>query len=143
PKLAESMDLFNDAMRYNNVVGRPLTETAILVTAREIDQAYEWNSHENTARMIGVDPKVIDVIKNGKDANSKEFKALGEKERMIIEWGRALLTGNHQISPELFGRMVAMFGKQGMYEVTSVMSDYLFAGVLLHAVNQQRTADFK
>ena len=59
PKLAESMNLFNEAMRYKNVVGRPLTETAILVAARELDQAYEWNSHENTARMIGVDPKVI------------------------------------------------------------------------------------
>src|SRR5262249_25411344 len=104
---------------------------------------YEWNSHENTARMIGVDPKVIDVIKNGKATTSKEFKALDEKSRMIIEWGRALLTGTHQISPDLFNRMVAMYGKNGMYEVTSVISDYLFAAVILTAVDQHRLPDFK
>jgi len=142
PKLAEAMDLFNDHVRYKNAVGRPLTETAILVTAREMDQAYEWNSHEATARMVGVDPKVIDVIKNQKEAASKEFKALGDKERLIIEWGRATFR-EHRISPELYTRMVATFGKEGMYEVTSLMSDYLFAAVLLHAVDQHRVPDFK
>jgi 4-carboxymuconolactone decarboxylase len=138
PHIAESMNLFNEHLRYKNLVGRPLTETAILVTAREIDQAYEWNSHEATARMVGVDPKVIDVIKNFKDA-----KALPERERAIVDWGRALFRGNHQIGSAQFAAMVKIFGRNGMYEVTSVMSDYLFAGIILHAANQQRLPDFK
>jgi 4-carboxymuconolactone decarboxylase len=102
-----------------------------------MDQAYEWNSHENTARMIGVDPKVIDVIKNFKDA-----KSLPEKERMVIEWGRTLFR-EHTVKPELFQRMVGVFGQKGMYEVTSLMSDYMFAAVLLHAVDQHKTPDAK
>ena len=142
PKLAESMHLFNEYVRYKNTVGRQLSETAILVAAREMDQAYEWNSHENTAHMIGVDAKAIEVIKNGKEMGSKEFKALGEKERMVIEWGRTLFR-EHTVKPEIFQRMVAMFGDKGMYEVTSLMSDYMFAGLLLTAVDQHKMPDAK
>ena len=45
-------------------MGRALSELAILATAREHDQPYEWSLHEMEAIAVGFDPAVIDVVRN-------------------------------------------------------------------------------
>src|SRR5262249_8528475 len=43
-------------VRWENKVGRALSELAILATAREHDQPYEWSLHEMEAIAVGLDP---------------------------------------------------------------------------------------
>jgi len=50
-------------VRWENKVGRTLSELAILATAREHDQPYEWSLHEMEAIAVGLDPAVIDVVR--------------------------------------------------------------------------------
>ena len=66
-----------------------------------------------------------------------------EKEATAIEFGRALLRGNRQVPPELFAKMVALFGERGTIEITMVMGDYAMTAMLLNAVNQQLPADWE
>jgi len=48
PKVAQAMDILNQYVRYDSVIGRRYIEVAILVAAREFDQQIP---SERTARM--------------------------------------------------------------------------------------------
>jgi hypothetical protein len=50
-------------VRWDSPLGRQLTELAIITTAREHDQPYEWSLHEMEAVAVGLAPAVIDVVR--------------------------------------------------------------------------------
>src|ERR1700688_3089013 len=80
PGVAEPLRQLNNYLRRDgSVLGKPVTEVAILVAAREFEQQYVWSSHEPTALHVGVGQPVIDAIKYGKDVSG-----LGEKEAVVI-----------------------------------------------------------
>ncbi len=53
PKVAQAMDILNQYLRYDSIIGRRYIEVAILVAAREFDQQYEWTFHEKAALSEG------------------------------------------------------------------------------------------
>jgi 4-carboxymuconolactone decarboxylase len=128
---AESYDELNQILRKANVIGPQFFEISTLVPAREFNQQYEWTGHEIGAQRAGVDQKVIDVIKY-----DRPVTGLPEKEATTIEFGRAMLRGNRQVPPELFAKMVALFGHRGTIEITMVMGDYAMTAMVLNAVDQ-------
>ncbi len=73
----------SEYLRYESDLGRRLTELAILVTAREMDQQFEWTVHEGVALQEGLEPAIIDVVRL-----RKPLTGLGEKEASIIRLGR-------------------------------------------------------
>jgi 4-carboxymuconolactone decarboxylase len=133
---AEPYDRLNQVLRSANVIGPQFFEISTLVPAREFNQQYEWTAHELGARRAGVAQEVIDVIKLDRPTSG-----LPEREATAIEFGRAMLRGNRQISPELFAKMVSLFGQRGTIEITMVMGDYAMTAMLLNAVNQQLPPD--
>ena len=135
---AEPYDRLNQLLRSANVIGPQFFEISTLVPAREFNQQYEWTAHERGARRVGVAEEVIDVIKH-----DRATSGLPEKEATAIEFGRALLRGNRQVPPELFAKMVSLFGERGTIEITMVMGDYAMTAMLLNAVNQQLPADWE
>lgn len=137
PKVADGMDLINQYLRYNSVLGRRNTETAILVAAREMDQAYEWAAHEVAAKREGVPQEAIDVI-----ASDKDIVGLPEAETVIIRYGRQLFR-YHDLDSQTWSDAVRLFGEQGALEISAVMGDYAMAGMMLNAVNHQIPADRK
>ena len=132
PAAAEPYDRLNQLLRSQNVIGPQFFEISTLVPAREFNQQYEWTAHELGARRVGVAQEVIDVIKD-----DRPTAGLPEKEATAIEFGRAMLRGDRQVPPELFAKMVALFGERGTIEITMVMGDYAMTAMLLNAVNQQ------
>ena len=52
-----------------------------------------------------------------------------------------MLRGNRQVSPELFAKMVSLFGARGTIEITMVMGDYAMTAMVLNAVDQQLPPD--
>jgi 4-carboxymuconolactone decarboxylase len=135
---AEPYDRLNQLLRSANVIGPQFFEISTLVPAREFNQQYEWTAHERGARRVGVADEVIDVIKHDRSTSG-----LPEKEATAIEFGRAMLRGNRQVPPELFAKMVSLFGERGTIEITMVMGDYAMTAMLLNAVNQQLPADWE
>jgi 4-carboxymuconolactone decarboxylase len=135
---AEPYDRLNQLLRSANVIGPQLFEISTLVPAREFNQQYEWTAHERGARRVGVAEDIIDVIKH-----DRATSGLPEKEATAIEFGRALLRGNRQVPPELFAKMVSLFGERGTIEITMVMGDYAMTAMLLNAVNQQLPSDWE
>src|ERR1700734_3870760 len=67
PKVAESIQMLNQYLRFHGLLKPRDFEVAILVVAREFDQQYEWSGHEMGARAAKVPDAVIDAIKFSKD----------------------------------------------------------------------------
>jgi 4-carboxymuconolactone decarboxylase len=128
---SEPYDRLNQLLR-KTVVGSQLFEICTLVPAREFDQPYEWSAHEVGAQRAGVDQQVIDAIKF-----DRPVAGLPEREATVIEFGRALLRGDHQVPPALFAKMVSLFGRQGTVEIVMIMGDYTMTAMLLNAVDQR------
>ena len=138
PRVADGMDLINNYLRYESSIGRALTETAILVLAREMRSQYEWASHEPLARDEGVPQAVIDAI-----AHNRSTDSLPDDYALVIRYGREIFR-DHQLSSATWAEAVSLFGQQGALEVGAIMADYAMAAVILHAVDQhippERTA---
>jgi 4-carboxymuconolactone decarboxylase len=130
PKAAEPIHLLNQVLR-KTVVGPRFFELSALIAAREFDQQYEWSGHEPAALRAGLEQPVIDVVKF-----NRETTGLAEKDATVIHLGRAIFR-DHKVSPELWARAEALFGRQGAVEITMIMGDYVMAAVFLIAVDQQ------
>jgi len=130
PKIAEGFAVINDYLRYNGALSPRHTEVAILVAAWEIEQAYEWTSHEPAALRYGAPQAVIDTIKYDRAPVN-----LSPEETLIIKFGRQLLR-DHKLDSALYAEAVEMFGRKGVLELATVMGDYVMAGIVLTAVDQ-------
>ena len=112
-------------------VGPRVFQLAVLIAAREIDQQYEWSSHEPAGLRQGLEQSVIDVVKYGRDV-----AGLAEKDATMITFGRTLLR-EHRVGSELWAKMVSLFGRQHTVDIMSIMGDYTRVGIMLNAVDQQ------
>ena len=111
-------------------VGPRYFQLAVLITAREIDQQYEWSSHELAGRRQGLEQSVIDVVKYNRDV-----AGLSDKDATLITFGRALFR-EHRVSSELWAKMVGHFGRQRTVQIMMIMGDYFRVGFMLNAVDQ-------
>src|SRR5216684_3416635 len=111
-------------------VGPRYFQLAVLITAREIDQQYEWSAHEPAGRRQGLEQAVIDVVKYNRDV-----AALSDKDATLITFGRALFR-EHRVSSELWEKMVSHFGRQHTVQIMMIMGDYFRVGFMLNAIDQ-------
>jgi len=125
------------AVRWESPLGRALTELAILTSAREHDQPYEWSLHELEGIAVGLNPSVIDVVRN-----RKPLAGLGEKESIVIQMGREIF-GRHELSSDTFARAMKIFGEKNLVDIVSLMADYAGTATRLTAVNQQMPPGWK
>ena len=130
PGAAKPIHELNQYLR-TTVVGARYFELSALVAAREFDQQYEWSGHEPAGRRAGLDAAVIDAVKFNRDV-----AGLPEKDATVIRLGRALLR-EHKVSPALWAKTVELFGRQGAVEIATIIGDYVMAGIMLTAVDQQ------
>ena len=123
-------------VRWENKVGRALSELAILATAREHDQPYEWSLHEMEAVAVGLDPAVIDAVRN-----KKALTGIGETEAAIIQLARDI--GRHKVSADTYARALKTFGQSNLVDVVSLMGQYAATATRLSAFNQQMPPGWK
>lgn len=135
PALAETAGLVMGNLGKQGVLGKRLTEIAILVTAREMNQQFIWTAHEIPAAQNGIEQAIVDTIKFNKDV-----AGLGEKEMTIVQYGRQLLR-EKKVSSDLFARAVKLFGYQGVVELTGTIGHYVENGIMLNAADQHLPPD--
>ena len=121
-------------LRYETDLGRRLTELAILVTAREMDQQFEWTLHEQEAREEGLEQRIIDLVRH-----RQLIEGLSDKEAVIIRLGRELFA-THRLSAEVYAQAFALFGAKTLVDLVCLMGNYAGTALLLSAVDQQLPA---
>lgn len=134
-KLSEAMSGVNNYLRRETGLDPKLTELAILTTAKELENQFEWTQHEIEGRRIGLSPTAIDIVKF-----AKPVAGLGEKETIIIQFGRELI-GRRKVSSATFAAALQAFGKKGLVDLTSLMAHYSATAVLLNAFDMQLPLD--
>src|SRR5262245_50510137 len=125
------------SVRWASPLGRQLTELAIVTTAREHDQPYEWSLHEMEAVAVGLDPAVIDIVRH-----RKPLAGVAEKEAFIMEAGREIF-GHHRLGSEIYARGLKLLGKSNLVDVLDLMASYSGTATRLTAFNQQMPPGWK
>ena len=115
-------------------VGRRLMSVAVLVTARAHDQQYDWTTSESAAQKDGLEPAIVDVIRQRKSP-----AGLGEKETVIIEFGQELF-GRHYVNADLYARALRIFGERDLVDLVNLMAQHADDATMLTAFDQHLPA---
>jgi 4-carboxymuconolactone decarboxylase len=115
-----------DYLRYKTVLGNPLNEFVILVTARHFTQHYEWSVHYPIAIQAGLNPEIAKAIADGRHPSG-----MSSDQQIAYDFTTELLQ-NHSVSDDTYARAVARFGEQGTIEMVGVAGYYTYQSMVLN-----------
>jgi 4-carboxymuconolactone decarboxylase len=131
PRLAKPLTEAHEYAKFGTELGARLTELAVLTTARELDNQFEWTQWEEKGRSGHAPPEagpaIVDVIKY-----CKPITGLGEKDAAVITLGRELF-GRNKVSSETFATALHLFGRRGVVDLVDLMALYAATGWELDA----------
>jgi 4-carboxymuconolactone decarboxylase len=125
----------NQYLRFGSGIGAALREIAILTTAREASNQFEWTMHEPAALKEGVAPEVIDLIKH-----RKPVSGIPDEQALIIRLGRAIFA-DRKVPSDLFAEACAQFGDHRLVDIVLLMGNYAATAALLTAFDMQLPSD--
>jgi 4-carboxymuconolactone decarboxylase len=132
PEVMSQARAMGDYLRYKSAIGNTLSELAILLTAREWTQDYEWAVHYPIALKAGIRQEVADAIADG-----RRPVGMSADEEIVFDYTSELLK-NKQISNATFDRAKARFGAQGVVDLTGIAGYYTFLAMQLNAAQYQK-----
>jgi putative methionine-R-sulfoxide reductase with GAF domain/alkylhydroperoxidase family enzyme len=127
PELARRSRPVNHYLRYESGLSGRVRELAILATAREHDNAFEWAAHEPAARIEGISPEIIDLIRWRAAADG-----LPEPDRVVIDLAREMFAAR-RVPRETYGRARQHFGERALVDLVALMGNYAATAALLTA----------
>ena len=127
PELMVRAMAMGDYLRYKTVLGAPLNEFVILITARHWSQNYEWFVHAPIALQAGVSPEVVDAIKEGRRPTG-----MSADQTLVYEFCTEALRTQGAVTDALYKRAVNRFGENGTIEIVGVMGYYSLLGLVLN-----------
>lgn len=135
PKAMTAARGMGDYFRFSSAVGNTLSELAILLTAREWGQSYEWSVHYPIAIKAGIAKATADSIAQGRHP-----KAMSADEEMIYDFVTELLKSK-QVSEPVFERVKGRFGAQGAVDLTGIVGYYAFLAMQLNVAKYPAPQD--
>jgi 4-carboxymuconolactone decarboxylase len=117
----------SDYLRFKSTVPPRLNEMAILITAREWTQQYEWNSHHPAAIKAGLRREIADAIGEG-----TRPPGMAKDEEIVYEFATEILRLK-RVSDSTYRRAVAKFGEQGVIDLLGVVGYYNFLAIVMNA----------
>ena len=129
--LARSM---GDYLRYHSAIGNTLSELAILVTAREWSQDYEWYVHEPIAVKAGIKPETTAAIADG-----RRPVGMTEDEEIVYDFCIEL-HHNRRVSDRTFERAQRKFGNKGVVDLTGINAYYALLAMELNVARYEPPA---
>lgn len=138
PVLAKAMFDVRQRVRYGTAKDQRLTELAIISTAREINNQYEYSAHEPLARAAGLEQEIIDIVRFRTPLEDLGgVRGFGDTEKTIVQFARELIS-EEKVSAETFGKAVTIFGEEGVVDLTGLIGYYSFVAMTLKAFDVQR-----
>lgn len=137
PQVMSQARAMGDYLRYKSAIGTTLSELAILVTAREWTQDYEWYVHHPIALKAGIKPAIADAIADG-----RRPEGMSNDEDIVYAFCTELHR-NKRVSDTTFARAEARFGKQGVVDLTGINGYYTLLAMQLNAAEYPIPKDGK
>jgi 4-carboxymuconolactone decarboxylase len=126
PEMARHATRLGAVLRFDTIFPARLSEIAILVTARHWTSHYEWYAHRRLALQGGMDPRIIDAIR---DRRTPEFD--DPKGKMIYDLARSLHEG-HGVAQGLYDEAVKTLTERGVVEVIGLCGYYTLVSMTLN-----------
>lgn len=126
PKVMSAARGMGDYLRYASGIGNMLSEFAILITARDWGQDYEWSVHAPIAAKAGIKPDVIAALRDG-----RRPEAMSGDETIIYDFAIELLH-NHGVSDATWGVAEKRWGKPAVVDLVGILGYYTFNAMMLN-----------
>jgi 4-carboxymuconolactone decarboxylase len=127
PEMARHATRLGEVMRFDTVFPARISEIAILVTARHWTAHYEWFAHKRLALKGGLDPKIIDDIRDRRTPQFDDPKA-----KLVYDVAKSLHEG-HGIAKGLYEEAVKMVGERGVVEIIGLCGYYTMVSMTLNS----------
>ena len=119
PELLDRMQRVGEYLRFRNAIPQKLVELAILMTARHVDNAFEWMLHQPLAVKEGVSRATIDAINAGQRPES-----MSDDEAAVHDFVRELLRTSF-VPDAVYARMAERFGEHGVVDLTATVGYFV------------------
>lgn len=127
PEMARHATRLGAFLRFDTVFPAKLSEIAILVTARHWTSHYEWYAHKRLALQGGMDPAIIEAIRDRRTPAFDDPKA-----QMIYDVARSLHEA-HGLTRPLYDEAVRLLGERGLVEIIGLCGYYTLVSMTLNA----------
>jgi len=125
PALAEKVGDLGEYLRFGGTLPGDLREMAILITARSVNQAYEWVAHARIARTEKLPDDVIERIRTRGDLSTLPPR-YARPARVVQH-----VLAYESIPQDLQDQAKGELGMPGLMELVTLAGQYrLIAGVL-------------
>src|ERR1700749_4427745 len=131
PEMARHATRLGGTLRLHTMFPAKLSEIAILVTARHFTAHYEWWAHKRLALKGGMNPAIIDAIR---DRRTPEFDE--PKGKTIYEVAKSRHEG-HGLSQTLYDEAVSALSLRGLTEVIGLCGYYTLVSFTLNTFEFQ------
>jgi 4-carboxymuconolactone decarboxylase len=126
PEMMTRARAMGDYLRYRSAIGNTLSEFAILITARDWGQDYEWSVHAPIAAKAGIKTDVIEALRQGRRPDG-----MNPDETIVYEFSTELLR-NKSVSDPTFASAEARFGKPGVVDLVGLLGYYTLDAMVLN-----------
>jgi 4-carboxymuconolactone decarboxylase len=135
PEVMSQARAMGDYLRYKSGVGNTLSELAILITAREWTQDYEWYVHAPIAAKAGIKPAIIEAIRDG-----RRPAGMSEDEEIVYDFSSELHK-NKRVSDQTFARADKRFGKPALVDLVGINAYYTLLAMQLNVARYAMPKD--
>jgi 4-carboxymuconolactone decarboxylase len=134
-KTFEARNYLYNYLRFQADYDGQTREIAFLSVAREMESLFEWSMHEPVALKEGVDPTIIEVIRN-----RASTAGLDDKPAAIIDLAREAF-GRHKVSSETYARAAKHFTPHALVDLVLLMGTAASTAGLLAVFDMQLRPD--
>jgi 4-carboxymuconolactone decarboxylase len=128
PGATEVVAAVGEYVRYRSTLDPIVREIAVLSTAREHDNDYEWAHHESLARDAGVRDEVIEAIRIGRAP-----MGLPAKEGVFAQAARELVRDG-TLSDRTYQAVEHLLGRQGTVDLVVTVGYYTMLSRVMTAL---------
>jgi 4-carboxymuconolactone decarboxylase len=126
PEMARHATRLGGFLRFDTLFPAKLSEIAILVTARHWTSHYEWYAHKRLALKGGMDPKIIEDIRDRRTPHFDDPKG-----QMIYDVSKSLHEG-HGLSRSLYEEAEKVLTVRGLVEIIGLCGYYTMVSMTLN-----------
>jgi 4-carboxymuconolactone decarboxylase len=131
PEVMLRAKAMGDYLRFKSTIPPRLNEFAILITARQWTQNYEWQAHRPIAEKAGLKPEIAQAVADGRRPTG-----MAADEEVVFDFCTEL-HATRSVSDATYKKALETFGEQGIVDLTAVNGYYSFNAMIL---NVARTA---
>jgi 4-carboxymuconolactone decarboxylase len=137
PEVMLRAKAMGDYVRFKSTIPARLNEFAIIITARQWTQNYEWQAHRPLAEKAGLKSAIAEAIAEGRRPTG-----MSEDEEIVYDFCMEL-HANKSVSDATYKRVLEKFGEQGVVDLTAANAYYTFNAMMLNVARTALPANAK